>query len=236
MDSRKNDDLVIPTHIGFIMDGNRRWAKEKGLPTLEGHRAGLYDALVPLLDACQEKGVKYVTVFAFSTENWDRSKEEINYLIGLMEDVFTKKINELEEKGVKINIIGRITDYPKKTQELAAQAMERTKNNKNVVFNVALSYGGHAEIVDATKRIIADGLKPEEITEKKFAEYIYEAGQPSPDIIVRTSGELRLSGFMLWQSAYSELYFTNTYWPDFNAKELDKVILEFNHRQRRFGK
>jgi undecaprenyl diphosphate synthase len=229
-------DLKIPVHIGFIMDGNRRWAKERNLPTLEGHRAGLYDALVPLLDACMDRGVKYVTVYAFSTENWDRSKEEINYLIGLMEDVFTKKIVEMEKKGVRINVIGRMTDYPEKTQKLAQTAMERTKGNDKVVFNIALSYGGRDEIVTATRNIVKDGLKPSEITEEKFKEYIFEAGQPDPDIIVRTSGEYRLSGFMLWQSAYAELYFTNTYWPDFNEVELDKVIAEYNHRERRFGK
>jgi len=231
-----DNNLIIPRHIGFIMDGNRRWAKAKGLPTLEGHRKGLYDALVPLLDLCIEKGISYVTVFAFSTENWNRSKEEINYLIALMEDVFSKQIDKMNEKGVRINIIGRITDYPKKTQELANKAMERTRDNKKIVFNIALSYGGRAEIVDATKRIIEDGLKPEEITEEKFSEYIYEAGQPDPEIIVRTSGEYRLSGFMLWQSSYAELIFIEKHWPDFNRGELDKVIAEYNRRERRFGK
>jgi undecaprenyl diphosphate synthase len=221
-----NKDLKIPVHIGFIMDGNRRWAKERNLPTLEGHRAGLYDALIPLLDACMDRGVKYVTVYAFSTENWDRSKDEIDYLIGLMEDVFTKQIEKMQEKGVRINVIGRITDYPEKTQKLAHK----------VIFNIALSYGGRDEIVTATRKIIEAGLKPEEVTEERFKEYIFEAGQPDPDVIVRTSGEYRLSGFMLWQSAYAELYFTNVFWPDFNADELDKVIAEYNHRERRFGK
>jgi undecaprenyl diphosphate synthase len=229
-------NLIIPKHIGFIMDGNRRWAKKRGLPTLEGHRRGLYDALVPLLDNCIERGVKFVTVFAFSTENWNRSKEEINYLINLMEDVFTKQIEKMNEKGILINVIGRITDYPGKTQKLAHEAMERTKNNKKLVFNIALSYGGHAEIVDAVKKIMGDGLGQNEITEEKFGEYIYETGQPDPEIIVRTSGEYRLSGFMLWQSAYAELIFVDKHWPDFDEKELDKVIAEYNHRERRFGK
>lgn len=226
----------LPVHLGFIMDGNRRWAKEKGLPTLEGHRRGLYDALVPLVDNCLKYGIKYITVWAFSTENWNRSKEEINYLISLTEDIFTDKIDELDEKDVKINIVGRIQDYPKKTQELAKTAMERTKDNKSLVFNIALSYGGHAEIVDATKRIIKDGLKPEEITEEKFAEYIYEAGQPNPDMIVRTSGEQRLSGFLLWQSSYAEVMFIDKHWPDFNEEDLKLVIKEYQKRERRFGK
>jgi len=229
-------DIIIPQHVGFIMDGNRRWAKEKNLPTLEGHRKGLYDALIPLLDHCYNKGIRYITVWAFSTENWDRSKREIDYLIGLMEQIFREKLDELDEKGVKINPIGRLTDYPQKTQELARKAKEKTANNDKLIFNIGLSYGGRDEIVTATRNIIRDGLKPEEVTEEKFSEYIFEAGQPDPDIIVRTSGEQRLSGFLMWQSAYAELYFTKTYWPDFDEKELDKLIAEYSGRERRFGR
>lgn len=231
-----SETLKIPVHIGFIMDGNRRWAKEHNLPTLEGHRRGLYDALVPLIDSCMKKGIKYITVWAFSTENWDRPKKEINYLISLMEQIFNDKLDELNEKGVQINPIGRLTDYPTKTQELAQKAKDITAKNDKFVFNIGLSYGGRDEIVTATRNIIRDGLKPEEVTEDKFSEYIFEAGQPSPDMICRTSGEQRLSGFLLWQSTYSELYFTSTKWPDFNEEELDKLIAEYNRRERRFGK
>lgn len=230
------EKLIIPSHIGFILDGNRRWAKRKGLPTLVGHKVGLYDALIPLVDSCIGHGVKHVTTFCFSTENWNRSKEEVGYLMKLFEAIISDKLEEFHQKGVKVNVIGRLNDFPEKLQKLAQKAIERTKDNKVITLNVALSYGGRAEIVDATKKIIADGLKPEEITEEKFSEYIYEAGQPSPDIIVRTSGELRLSGFLLWQSAYSELYFTDVMWPDFNEEELDKVIAEYTRRERRFGK
>ena len=235
-DSQASTEQKIPVHIGFIMDGNRRWAKERNLPTLEGHRRGLYDALIPLVDSCMKKGVRYITVWAFSTENWDRSKKEINYLIGLMEQIFNDKIDELDGKGVFVNPIGRLTDYPIKTQKLAQMAKDRTKNNDKFTFNIGLSYGGRDEIITATRNIIRDGLRPEEITEEKFSEYIFEVGQPSPDIICRTSGEKRLSGFLLWQSTYSELYFTDTYWPDFNEDELDKLLVEYNRRERRFGK
>jgi len=218
------------------MDGNRRWAKAKGLPSLEGHRAGLNDGVYKVLDGCQNRGIKHVTLFAFSTENWDRSKEEINYLIMLFKKMISDKLNELNEKKVRLNFIGHLTDWPKSMQQEIAKAMELTKGNKKMTVNVALSYGGRAEIVDAAKRIIEDGLKPSEVTEAKFSEYIYEAGQPDPDIIVRTSGEQRISGFMLWQAAYAELYFADIHWPDFDEKEVDKVIAEYNRRERRFGK
>lgn len=225
----------LPVHLGFIMDGNRRWAKAKGLPTLEGHRKG-FNAVHGLLDNCLEKGIKYVTAWAFSTENWDRSKEEINYLMNLFREMFVKYEKECKKKGIKILIAGRLSDFPEDVQKSAIKAMESTKDNDKLIFNVAFSYGGRAEIVDATKRIIKDGLKPEEITEEKFAEYIYEAGQPNIDMIVRTSGEQRLSGFMMWQSSYSEIYFMERCWPDFDSKALDEVIAEYQKRDRRFGK
>jgi len=229
-------ELKIPKHIGFIMDGNRRWAKEKGLPAFEGHRAGLNDGVYKVLDGCLNRGVKHVTLFGFSTENWDRSKEEISYLVKLFRGMINDKLDELHEKQVKLKFIGHLTDWPEGMQEDMVRATELTKDNEKMTVNVALSYGGRPEIVDATKRIIEDGLKPEEITEARFAEYMYEAGQPDPDVIVRTSGEQRISGFMLWQSAYAELYFTDKYWPDFDEAEVDKVIQEYNHRERRFGK
>lgn len=232
----KEGELIIPKHIGFIMDGNRRWAKEKGLPSFEGHRIGLNDGVFKTVEGCLDRGIKHVTLFAFSTENWDRSKDEIAYLIMLFHKMMTDKLEEMNKKGIKVNIIGRLEDWPKGIQEDARKAMDLTQDNHEMTVNVAMSYGGRAEIVDATKRIIADGLKPEEITEAKFAEYTYEAGQPDPEIIVRTSGEQRISGFMLWQSAYSEFYFTDVLWPDFDSKEVDKVIAEYNRRERRFGK
>lgn len=232
---KNTEELALPTHLGFIMDGNRRWAKTRGLPTLEGHRKG-FNAVTALIDACLDRGVQYVTIWAFSTENWDRSEEEIAYLMDLFEEMFNKYRKQLNKKNVKIQVAGRLSDFPEKVQESALLAIKETEKNNGLVLNIAFSYGGRAEIVDATKKIIAEGLSPKEITEEKFAEYIYEAGQPNIDMIVRTSGEQRLSGFMLWQSSYSEIYFMDRCWPDFNAEALDEVITEYQNRERRFGK
>ena len=221
--------------MGFILDGNRRWARSKGLPQLEGHRRG-FNRLTELVDNCIERGIKHVTVFAFSTENWSREKSEVKYLMDLFREMLDKTAKKLGEKDVRIVIAGRIEDFETDIQERMKKVVEETKDNKTLTFNIALSYGGRAEIVDATKRIIKDGLGAEEITEEKFAEYIYEAGQPDPDMIIRTSGEKRTSGFMLWQAAYSEFYFTEKNWPEFDADELDAVIAEYNLRERRYGK
>lgn len=234
--TEKNDDLIIPQHLGFILDGNRRWAKERGLPTLEGHRRG-FNRLTKLADNCLELGVKHVSTFCFSTENWDRDPKEVDYLMDLFREMLDKTIKKFHEKDVRFILAGRLEDFAPDIQEKAKKAMELTKNNKSLTFNAALSYGGRAEIVDATKKIIEAGLKPEEITEEKFSEYIYEAGQPDLDMVVRTSGEQRLSGFMLWQSSYAEFYFIkDKHWPDFDKKALEGVIQEYSRRERRFGK
>lgn len=229
------DTLLIPNHIGFIMDGNRRWAKKLGLPTLEGHRRG-FNKVKDLVDNCLEWGIPHITIWAFSTENWDREEKELKYLMDLFREMFDKYHVEMKKKGVRMLTAGRLTDFPEDIQEKARVAMEETKGNDKLILNIAFSYGGRPEIVDMTKRVIADGLKPEDITEDKLAEYIYETGQPNLDMIVRTSGEQRLSGFMLWQSAYSELMFVEECWPDFNKESLRKVIEEYNRRERRFGK
>lgn len=231
----KGLELKVPKHIGFIMDGNRRWARSKGLPTLEGHRIG-FNRLKDLVENCIERGVGHVTVFAFSTENWDRKKSEVKYLIDLFREMLDKTARDLHKKDVRIIVAGRIEDFASDIQLKMNQVVEKTKNNKKLTLNLCLSYGGRAEIVDAVKKIISKKIDPSELTEEKFSEYIYEAGQPDPEIIVRTSGEKRLSGFMLWQSAYSEFYFTDKCWPDFNLEDLDKVILEYNSRERRYGK
>lgn len=233
--SENNTEQKIPKHLGFILDGNRRWARSKGLPQLEGHRRG-FNRLVELVDNCILEGVKYVTVFAFSTENWGRSDEEVSYLMDLFREMLDKKANELHKKNVKITIAGRIEDFADDIQKKMSEVIEKTKDNTAITFNIALSYGGRAEIVDATKKIIKDGLKPEDLSEEKFSEYIYEVGQPNLDMIVRTSGEQRISGFMLWQAAYSEFYFIEKNWPDFGKEELKDVIEEYSNRNRRFGK
>lgn len=230
-----DSELIIPTHLGFILDGNRRWARSKGLPTLEGHRRG-FNRLTELADHCLEFGITNVTCFCFSTENWDRDPKEIEYLMNLFREMLDKTVKKFNKKGVKFIVAGRIEDFDEDIQDKAKKAMELTKDNTKLVFNAALSYGGHAEIVDATKRIIADGLKPVEITEEKFAEYLYEKDQPNLDMVVRTSGEQRSSGFMLWQAAYTEYFFIEKNWPDFNRESFVEVLEEYSRRERRFGK
>ncbi len=225
----------IPKHIGFIMDGNRHWAKEHAVSLEDGYRAG-EAALIATISACKKAGIGYMTVYAFSNENWRRPEKQKNLLMRLFEKSYISNKDELLRLGARVNFVGRLTDFPMDVQ-LSFKAIEKaTRDCRGIVLNVAASYGGHAEIVDATKKIIADGLQPEVITEEKFAEYIYEAGMPNPDLIVRTSGEKRLSGFLLWQSDYAELYFTDKNWPDFDAAELEKALAYYNNAKRNFGK
>lgn len=225
----------IPNHIGIIMDGNRRWAKENGVSTLEGHRRG-YGNLKNIAQWCLDRGIKILSVFAFSTENWDRTKEEVSYLMDLIKYVLENEVDTYHKKNIRILISGRIEGLPLELQELAGQAMEKTKNNSAGIFNALVNYGGRSEIVDAMKKIMASGIKPEQITEDTVSQNIYSPFISDPDLIIRTSGELRTSGFLLWEAAYSELYFTKKYWPDFNEKDLDEAIEEFGRRQRRFGR
>lgn len=224
----------IPKHIGFIMDGNRRWARAKGLPTLHGHKKG-YDVMMKVGDWCLDKGVKILTVYAFSTENWDRSKKEIAYLMRLLKMALTKDINKLHKKNIKVRVIGRIGDLQKELQKAIIEAMELTKNNTRGILNIAINYGGRPEIVDAVKKIIKKKTAPEKVTERVIEENLYTAGTPDPDLIIRTSGEMRLSNFLTWQSAYSELLFIKKCWPDFAEKDLDEAIEEYSRRTRRFG-
>lgn len=231
----ENSRNEIPSHIGFIMDGNRRWAKKNGLSTLEGYQAGA-DALERVLKACIERGVKFVTVYAFSTENWRRPEDEKSVLMTLFKKGIGLRLGDLVKLGIKVNFVGRMLDFPEDVQKSFTDVAEKTKNNHKLTLNVAVSYGGRAEIVDAVKKIMEKGTKPEEVTEDLISENIYEAGQPDPELIVRGSGESRLSGFLLWQSSYSELYFTNTLWPDFNEVELDKALDYYINVKRNFGK
>ncbi len=220
-------------HLAIIMDGNRRWAKKRSLPTLYGHKKG-YDKILKVGDWCLERGIKVLTVFAFSTENWNRSKEEVSYLMNLLETGLTKDIKIMHQKGIKVQMIGRLNKLPLVLQKLCRQSMELTKNNTQAVLNIALNYGGQAEIVDAVNQVIATGVK--KVDEQSFAKYLYEPKMPAPDLIIRTSGELRLSGFLLWLSAYSELYFTKVLWPDFSEHDLDQALADYVSRQRRYGK
>lgn len=227
--------LITPQHIGIIMDGNRRWAKERGLPSLEGHRRG-YDKMKEVSDWCIKRGIKIITVYAFSTENWNRTKREVGYLMRLLKKAVSRELDEFNKRGIKLRVIGRLSGLSGDLQQACLSAMEATKNNKKGVFNLCINYGGRIEIVDAIKNIINKKIPASKIDEEVINQNIYTTGLPDPDLIVRTSGEMRLSGFLTWQSVYSELYFCSKYWPAFTEKDLDKTLSEYTRRQRRFGK
>ena len=225
---------MLPKHIGLIMDGNRRWAREKGRPTFLGHRQG-YKILKKVPNWFYQKGVKFLTVWAFSTENWKRSKDEVNYLLDLFRLAFKNDFQKYADEGYKILVSGRIADFPVDIQEMCQKIMVKTKDNSKAVLNIGLSYGGRAEIVDAVKGIVQKGYSAEEITSNIFQEHLYQPDLPDVDLVIRTSGEQRLSGFFPWQSVYAELIFLRKYWPDFNEEDVDFVLEEFSKRQRRFG-
>jgi undecaprenyl diphosphate synthase len=224
----------VPTHVAIIMDGNGRWAAQRGLSRQAGHRAGT-ENIRRVIEAFGDRGVKYLTLFAFSTENWGRPKKEVDALLRLLGRVINREINTLHEKGVRLRHIGRLDPLSQRLQKKVQEAIELTKNNQRMTVSVAFNYGGRAEILDAVRHIVADGLPPERIDEEVFRSYLYTAGLPDPDLIIRTAGELRLSNFLLWQSAYAEYYFTPLYWPDFDAAEVDQALEAYGHRQRRFG-
>jgi len=229
------DKNNIPRHIAIIMDGNRRWAKKKGLPPMEGHRQG-YEQFKKISDLCNKLGVKILTVYAFSLENWKRSKTEVFYLMNLLKRGLQEQKDFFIKNKVRLNVIGQIEKLPPGLKKLVLKIMKETKDNKERILNLAISYGGREEIIEAVKKIIKKKINPSKINEKIFSQHLYTAGQPDPDIIIRTSGEQRLSGFLPWQSVYTELYFSSKLWPDFTGEDLEEVIKEFQSRQRRFGK
>jgi undecaprenyl diphosphate synthase len=224
----------VPYHLAIIMDGNGRWAKERGMPRLAGHRAGV-ENLRRVLRACGEFGIKILTIYAFSTENWGRPESEVRGLMNILESVIDRELDELDAKGVQLRHLGRIEGLSPLLQRKVRQAIERTRNNDRLTLNVAFNYGGREEIIHAIQRIVADGIPADDIDEVLFSHYLYTAGAPDPDLIVRTSGELRVSNFLIWQGAYAEYYATPTYWPDFDKEELRKALLHYNGRERRFG-
>ncbi len=224
----------VPTHLGIIMDGNGRWAKARSLPRLAGHRAGV-DNIRPVLEGCVELGVPILTIWAFSTENWRRSQTEVQGLIRLLGETIDRQLADLHKEGVRLNHIGRLEHLPKRLQKRVREAIELTRNNSRITLNVAFDYGGRDEIVRAVQRIIQDGVPAENVTEDLISHYLYTAGQPDPDLIVRTSGEFRTSNFMIWQGAYAEYYITPTYWPDFGKDELHEALRSYAQRERRFG-
>ena len=224
----------VPVHIGVIMDGNGRWAQERGRPRTFGHRAGV-ENLRRTLQACVRFKIKILTIYAFSTENWSRPQSEVNVLLSLLAQALRKEVPELHKNGVRLNHIGRLDRIPESSRQGVLDAIELTQNNDQLLLNVAFNYGGRAEVVDAAKRIIEAGIPAADVTEELFEQYLYTAGQPDPDIIIRTAGELRVSNFLLWQGAYAEYYAAPVYWPDFDEQELYKALLVFSQRERRYG-
>ena len=228
------DPEKVPRHIAIIMDGNGRWAKKRGLPRLEGHRAGV-ENLRSVIAYFSKLKLKYLTLYGFSTENWKRPEEEITGLLNLLEEEINKETLELHKNGIKIRHLGRLDEFSAGLQQAINKALELTKDNTGMTLSLAFNYGGRAEILNAVRKVIADGIPPEEINEELFAGYLYTAALPEVDLVIRTAGELRLSNFLIWQTAYSEYYFTNVLWPDFDNKEIDKALLSYSQRQRRFG-
>ncbi len=223
-----------PAHVAIILDGNGRWAKKQGKVRTFGHKNGA-ENVVDIAIHAKNRGVKYLTLYAFSTENWKRPASEVDYLMKLLIKFIDRKIDQLMAEDCKINILGDISKLPEATREAVNRALDRTKDNKSLFINIALNYGGRDEIVHAVKNIIADGINPEDIDEDFISSYLYTKGIPDPDLLIRPGGELRISNFLIYQIAYSELYFSDVLWPDFDEAELDKALLEYANRNRRYG-
>ncbi|MCK5510173.1 di-trans,poly-cis-decaprenylcistransferase [Candidatus Parcubacteria bacterium] len=224
----------IPKHLAIIMDGNRRWARERNLPTYEGHLRG-YEKLRLIPETFFSYGVEIVTVYAFSTENWNRAREEVNYLMKLTKKALQEDVEYFNEKEIKILLSGRIDELPGDLPNVCKEILDSTKNNNKSILNICLNYGGRAEIIDAIKKMMKKNVKLEQIHEGLIKKYLYQSELRDPDIIIRTSGENRLSGFLLWESAYSELLFIKKYWPDFEKKDVEFILNEYANRNPRFG-
>jgi undecaprenyl diphosphate synthase len=229
----------LPRHVAVIMDGNGRWAKRQGLPRIMGHRRGV-DTLKDMLRCCKDWGISALTAYAFSTENWGRPLEEVDFLMTLFERVLRQELREMMAEDVQIHFVGNLDALPKSLREEIRRSMEETRNNTGIRFTVATNYGGRQEIIQACREIatkVQQGhLQPEEIDEALFERHLYTAGHVDPDLLIRTSGEMRISNFLLWQVAYAELYVTNTLWPDFDRTEFHRALSEYQQRDRRFGK
>ncbi|MEH2354050.1 isoprenyl transferase [Nostoc sp.] len=230
---------LLPQHVAVIMDGNGRWAKRQGLPRIMGHKRGV-DALKDLLRCCQDWGIQALTAYAFSTENWKRPQEEVDFLMTLFQRVLRQELREMVEENVQIKFVGNLQDLPRSLQQEISRSMEETKNNRGIRFSVATNYGGRQEILQACQAIakqVQQGiLQPNEINEQVFESHLYTAGITDPDLLIRTSGEMRLSNFLLWQMAYGEIYITDALWPDFDRAEFHRALCAYQQRERRFGK
>jgi undecaprenyl diphosphate synthase len=224
----------IPTHVAVIMDGNGRWARARGLPRLMGHRQGT-ENIRRVLQAATELGIKVLTIYAFSTENWGRPDEEVRGLMTILEQTIQREVPELNKNGVQLRHIGRLEGLSPRLQKAVRDAIELTQHNDRIILNVAFNYGGRAEIVDAVRRMMREGVAPDELTEELFSRYLYTDGCPDPDLVIRTGGEMRLSNYLIWQAAYAEYYSTPVFWPDFDKHELYLALLAYNQRERRFG-
>ena len=235
---QKLDKSRLPYHVAIIMDGNGRWAQERNHPRSVGHRTGM-ESLRTVVKLCSQLGIKILTVYAFSTENWKRPQEEVSVLMGLLYEYIKKELDELNREQVQVRVIGRLKELPARAQQEIKRAVELTANNNKLIFNIALNYGGRAEIVDAVRKLaslaIEGKIDPEEITEELMQQYLYTADLPDPDLLIRPAGEKRISNFLLWQIAYTEFYFTEVYWPDFREEDFLKALDAYQNRKRRFG-
>ena len=232
--ARRLDFDRLPKHVAIIMDGNGRWAAERHLPRVEGHRAGI-DAVRDAVETSARLGLPVLTLYAFSVENWKRPVPEVNALMGLLRHYLRAELKSLLKNGIRFRVIGQLDRLSPDVQQELGDAVERTSANTGMVFNIALSYGGRAEIVDAARQAIAQGIAAEDLDEDTFASLLYTAGQPDPDLLIRTSGEMRVSNFLLWQIAYAEIWVTDTFWPDFRARHLLEAVADYQRRDRRYG-
>ena len=224
----------LPRHVAIIMDGNGRWAQQRGLPRQAGHRAGT-ENIRRVIEGFARYRVEYLTLYAFSTENWNRPRAEIRVLFSILREVIDRETASFHENGIRLRHLGRLDGLSKGLQQAVRRAIELTKDNTRMTLSIAFNYGGRAEILDAVQRLIREGIPPGAIDEATLGRYLYTAGLPDPDLVVRTAGEMRLSNFLIWQSAYSEYYATPTFWPDFGEEEIEKALLAYSQRRRRFG-
>lgn len=226
--------IKIPTHVAIIMDGNGRWARRRGLPRQAGHRAGV-ENLRRIIDACVEFNIQILTIYAFSTENWGRPPSEVRALMRIFARVLDQEVYELHEQGVCLHHLGDLSGISPDLQAKVKRAIELTKNNKKLILNVAFNYGGRAEIIHAVKQVLQDGVTPDQLTEELFSHYLFTKNLPDPDLVIRTSGELRISNFLIWQAAYAEYLAVPEFWPDFDREALYKALITFSERERRYG-
>ena len=226
--------LTVPQHVAIIMDGNGRWARRRNLPRIAGHRAGA-ENLRRIINACAEFGIKILTIYAFSTENWERPEDEVRGLMNIFTRVLDQELKDLHRQGVCLHHLGNLNGIEPALQKKVRDALELTRNNDRLILNVAFNYGGRAEILHAVRQMLADGVSPDELTDELFSSYLFTAGLPDPDLVIRTSGELRVSNFLIWQAAYAEYVAAPEMWPDFGREELYAAIVEYSKRDRRYG-